>query len=207
MPYEGHSVSEAAVDLQAERNDSKTANTLAAIGVRIRELRQLRGMTLQALASASDLSPSMLSLVERGRASPSIGSLVVIASSLGVTMSDLITTEPASDERLVVRAADQHAMETANHVIRRLLRDDRARGISVAVNEYDPHTGNAIKPVAHEGFEYGFILEGVLTVEVDGVAYQLHPGDLIAYNSQRPHRFWNNGGARVKTLWFNLRRD
>jgi len=55
-----------------------TASTLAAIGLRIRELRQLRGLTLQALADVSGLSTSMLSLVERGRASPSIGSLIVI---------------------------------------------------------------------------------------------------------------------------------
>lgn len=184
-----------------------TASTLAAIGLRVRELRQGRSMTLQALAAMTDLSPSMLSLVERGRASPSIGSLVVIASALGVTTSDLIVCEPASDEKLVVRAADQHAVETAEHVVRRLLREDRARGVSVAVNEYAPHTGNAERPVAHDGFEYGYILEGKLTVEVDGVSYQLAEGDLIAYSSRRRHRFWNHGKKKVRTLWFNLKRE
>lgn len=184
-----------------------TASTLAAIGLRIRELRQARGMTLQALAATTDLSPSMLSLAERGRASPSIGSLVVIAGALGVAMSDLIVCEPASDEKLVVRASDQHAVETAQHVVRRLLREDRARGVSVAVNEYEPHTGNAEKPVTHDGFEYGYILKGKLTVEVDGVSYQLEGGDLIAYSSRRPHRFWNHGRKKVRTLWFNLKRE
>ncbi len=184
-----------------------TASTLAAIGLRIRELRQARGMTLQALAATTNLSPSMLSLVERGRASPSIGSLVVIASALGVTMSDLIVCEPTSDENLVVRASDQHAVETAQHVVRRLLREDRTRGVSVAVNEYQPHTGNAERPVTHDGFEYGYILEGKLTVEVDGDSYQLGAGDLIAYSSRRPHRFWNHGKKKVRTLWFNLKRE
>jgi transcriptional regulator with XRE-family HTH domain len=188
-------------------NVHATATTLAAIGVRIRELRQARSMTLQRLAATTDLSPSMLSLVERGRASPSIGSLVVIAGALGVTMSDLIVCEAASDEKLVVRASDQHAVETAQHVVRRLLRDDRARGVSVAVNEYQPRTGTAEKPVMHDGFEYGYILDGRLTVEVDGVAYQLEAGDLIAYSSRRPHRFWNRGKKKVRTLWFNLKRD
>lgn len=184
-----------------------TASTLAAIGLRIRARRQTRRMTLQTLAAKTGLSPSMLSLVERGRVSPSIGSLVVIASALGVTMSDLIVAEPTPDEQLVVRATDQHAVETAKHVVRRLLREDSARGVSVAVNEYAPHTGNAEKPVAHDGFEYGYILEGRLTVEVDGASYQLEPGDLIAYNSRRLHRFWNHGKTKVRTLWFNLKRD
>lgn len=184
-----------------------TASTLAAIGSRVRELRQARGMTLQALAAACDLSPSMLSLVERGRASPSIGSLVVVASALKVTMSDLIVGEPSADERLIVRASEQQAVETAQHVVRRLLREDRLRGVSIAINEYEPHTGSASKPVTHDGFEYGYIMEGTLTIEVDGVSHELERGDLIAYNSRRPHRFWNNGPRKVRTLWFNLKRD
>jgi transcriptional regulator with XRE-family HTH domain len=184
-----------------------TASTLAAIGLRIRELRLARGMTLKALAAKTELSPSMLSLVERSCASPSVGSLIVIASGLGVTMSELIVCEPTSDEKLVVRASDQHVVETAQHVVRRLLRDDIVRGVSVAVNEYAPHTGNAEKPVTHDGFEYGYVLEGKLTVEVDGTSYQLQEGDLIAYSSRRRHRFWNHGKKRVRTLWFNIRRD
>jgi transcriptional regulator with XRE-family HTH domain len=184
-----------------------TASTLAAIGLRIRERRQAKRMTLQALAAATHLSPSMLSLVERGRASPSIGSLVVIASALGIPMSDLIVREPASDEKLVVRASDHHAVETAQRVVRRLMREDRERGVSVAINEYAPRTGNADRPVTHGGFEYGYILEGSLTVEVDGVAYQLNAGDLIAYSSRRRHRFWNHGRKKVRTLWFNLKND
>lgn len=183
------------------------ASTLAAIGQRIREVRLGRSMTLQALAETSGLSPSMLSLVERGRASPSIGSLIVIASALDVAMSDLLAGEPAPEERLVVRTSDQSAVETAHHVIRRLLREDRSRGVAVALNEYEPHTGNANQPVAHSGFEYGFILEGKLTVEVEGTAYVLGSGDLISYSSRRPHRIWNHGSQRVRTLWFNLDRD
>ena len=80
--------------------------TLAAIGLRIRGARIARSMTLQALADVSGLSPSMLSLVERGRASPSIGSLIVIASALGVAMSDLIVEDSSTAENAVVRPAD-----------------------------------------------------------------------------------------------------
>ncbi len=90
-----------------------TASTLVAIGERIREVRQRRNMTLQVLAESTKLSVSMLSLVERGKASPSIGSLIVIASALGITMSDLIASEPDSGEELVVRASQHHVVETA----------------------------------------------------------------------------------------------
>jgi transcriptional regulator with XRE-family HTH domain len=184
-----------------------TANTLAAIGLRIRELRQSRALTLQELAEASGLSTSMLSLVERGRASPSIGSLIVIASALGVSMSDLLVSDAGSEEKVVVRASEARVVETASHVVRRLMREDRSRGVSVAVNEYAPHTGSAEHPITHDGFEYGFVLQGELTVELDGSKHVLRQGDLIAYSSRRKHKIWNHVRTKVRTLWFNLDRE
>jgi len=187
--------------------DNAAAAALAAIGLRIKEIRLSRGLTLQAVSDVSGVSPSMLSLVERGRASPSIGSLVVIASTLGVTMSDIVAGDPTPEEKLVVRASEPKAIETAQHVIRRLLREDRSRGLSVAVNEYAPNTGNADQPVAHGGFEYGYILEGELTVTVEETSYVLAAGDLISYSSRRPHRIWNYSQSRARTLWLNLQRE
>lgn len=183
------------------------ASTLAAIGLRMRELRLARGMTLKALAAKTNLSSSMLSLVERSCASPSIGSLVMIASALGVTISDLIAHEHASEDDLVVRGSERPTVETAKHVVYRVLRQDRARGISVTITEYAPNTANAEKPVTHDGFEYGYLLEGTLTVEVDGVPYELQAGDLISYSSRRRHRLWNRSNAKARTLWVNVRRD
>jgi transcriptional regulator with XRE-family HTH domain len=191
---------------EVETLPDAAAAALTAIGLRIKEIRVRRGMTLQILSDACGLSPSMLSLVERGRASPSIGSLVVIASSLGVTMSDLVG-DPLPEEKLVVRSSELHAIETARHVIRRVLREDKARGVSIAINQYESNTGNADRPIIHAGFEYGFILEGTLTVTVDGAPYVLEAGDLISYSSHRPHQIWNYSETRVRTLWVNITRD
>lgn len=187
--------------------DATTATALTAIGVRIREIRLAREMTLQSLATACGLSPSMLSLVERGRASPSIGSLIVIANALGVQMSDLIVDQKNDDEKLVVRADEQQVIETATHVMRRLVKEDRTRGISIAINEYAPHTGATEKPITHDGYEYGFVLDGKLTVEVDGTLHTMEAGDLISYSSRRAHRIWNHGKTHVRTIWINVQRD
>jgi transcriptional regulator with XRE-family HTH domain len=194
-------------DIASETTEETSSSVVAAIGSRLRALRQKHEMTLQQLADITDLSPSMLSLVERGLAAPSIQSLIVIANALNVTMSDLIVTEAPDEERIVIRASDQPFVKTAQNVIRRVLREDRSRGISMAINEYEPKTGSSLKRGAHSGFEYGFVLEGALTIELENVTYQLKAGDLIAFESKRPHRFWNNGSKRVRTLWINLTGD
>ena len=183
-----------------------TEKTLAVIGQRIRTLRKGRGMTLQALADATGLSSSMLSLVERGLASPSIGSLVVISEALGKSMSALIVDGTDTSDNLVVKARDAQVVETSLGVVRRVMKEDTENGVTVAVNEYAPHTGSSEQPLSHYGYEYGLLLEGSLIVEVDGINHLLQVGDLISYLSQRPHRIWNPGPKTARTVWFNTNR-
>ncbi len=183
-----------------------TEKTLVIIGQRIRELRKGRGMTLQALAEATGLSSSMLSLVERGLASPSIGSLVVISEALGKSMSALIAEGPDPQDKLVVRVDEARVVETSTGVVRRVMKEDTLNGTTIAINEYAPHTGSSEQPLSHYGFEYGLLLEGSLIVEVDGLNHVLQVGDLVSYSSQRPHRIWNPGPGTARTVWFNTHR-
>lgn len=183
--------------------DSATA-TLEAIGRRIRRIRSLRGLTLGALATEAGLSPSMLSLVERGRASPSLSSLVAIAKALGVALTRLVVDE--IDDEPVTRFHEQPVLETPKHVLRRVLRDDRVRGVMITHNEYAAGAGNSPTPIIHAGHEFGIVVDGELTVELDGVSYVLKPGDLIAHDSARPHRIWNYGRRPARAFWFNVSR-
>lgn len=180
--------------------------TLATIGARIRQFRIQKALTLQALGRVTGLSPSMLSLVERGKTSPSIGTLIVVCSALEVHMSDLVAIEDRTARDPVSRLGEQPVFQTSAGVRRRVLRADHVRGVEIAVNEYAPDTGNAAGPVHHAGFEYGIVLEGRLTVEVDGTQHVLQPGDMISYESSRDHRIWNDGSARARALWVNLER-
>lgn len=64
------------------------------LGTRIRGLRKARGLTLTALAQASELTAGYLSQLERNLAYPSIPALFNIARSLGVTIQWFFASEP-----------------------------------------------------------------------------------------------------------------
>lgn len=179
--------------------------TVVFLGNRIRELRQQRKLTLQELAESTGLSSSMLSLVERGKTSPSIGTLVAICSSLSIHMTDLFDDDSSTREP-VVRNADQPVYETPEGVMRRILRTDDARGIEIVFNEYEPGTGSGGEAIHHSGYEYGVVLDGKLRVEVEGRCYELKRGDSIGYSSKLPHRIENDGKRHARTLWVNLER-
>lgn len=180
--------------------------TVARVGNRIREIRSGRNLTLQMVAERTGLSSSMLSLVERGKTSPSIGTLVAITSALGVHMSDLFDKRGTETKEPVVRLAEQPLYVAVEGVQRRVVRSDDMHGIELVFNEYEPGTASGKEPMHHDGYEYGIVLEGRLTVELDGETYELFPGDCISYDSNVPHRIVNAGKKHVRAAWVNLTR-
>ena len=178
--------------------------TVALVGNRIRELRTNRNLTLQELAERTGLSSSLLSLVERGKTSPSIGTLVAISFALGIHMTDLFDNRTDATKEPVNRVENQPVYVTAQGVKRRVVRTDDLHGIELVFNDYEPGTGSGVAPVHHSGHEMGVVLGGKLTVEVDGSTYDLRPGDCIAYDSELPHKIVNNGRRHARAVWINL---
>ncbi len=91
-----------------------------AVGQRIRQLREERGLTAERLAFESELgSKGYLSDIEHGRASPSLRTLHVIADYLEVLLLDLLTfPEDGERQRLIDRSR-----WLGPGTVRRLLRD------------------------------------------------------------------------------------
>ena len=151
------------------------------------------------------LSASTPSLVERGKTSPSIGTLVAISYALGVDMRDLVSGDRPSERDPVSRREEQQEFDTRSGVRRRLLRDDRQRGPEAAINEHAPGTFSAVRPLHHEGFEYGALIEGKLVVQIgDGSTSSAR--HLASYNSGAPYRTSNPGKRMARALWVNLDR-
>ena len=186
--------------------EEEVSRTILLVGEHIRRQRQDRGLTLQQLADLADMSPSMLSLIERGRAAPSLASLAAIAQCLDTSLPNLIAGKEPKKDSILIKFEEQPLFETPDKVLRRILTDDRDRAVKITYNEYRPDIGNNPKGITHAGYEYGLCLEGTLTVEVEGVAYEMSSGDLITLESHRRHKIWNYGAVTARTIWINLNR-
>src|SRR5215208_666425 len=65
------------------QNDAVSVN----IGERLRELREAHNISMRALATKSGLSANALSMIERGKASPSVSTLYKLAEALGISIT------------------------------------------------------------------------------------------------------------------------
>jgi len=66
---------------------------LKQLGSRIRELRQLRGLTQQELAYRIGMEKSNLSVIENGKSNPQILTLVRLSSALEASLGEMLQFE------------------------------------------------------------------------------------------------------------------
>src|ERR1700744_3757465 len=64
------------------------------VGEGLRKHRQDAGMSLRALARKVGVSPSLISQIEHGKATPSVATLYAIVSELGISLDELFFDEP-----------------------------------------------------------------------------------------------------------------
>ena len=76
------------------------------VGGRLRVMREERGLSIRALARASGISANALSMIERGKSSPSVSTLYKVTDALGVPITTLFRTE-TKRVNVVFKKADE----------------------------------------------------------------------------------------------------
>ena len=159
------------------------------IGTTLKKLRKERKLTLKQLAQETGVSISFLSQVERGKSSVTLESLRKIADALHVDPSVFFAEQDTPDwtsrlERFYYKDLT-HGVNEANFV-----------PVLVTLHPGDSE-GN---PFAHSGYEFLFVVEGELTVEVAGERSTLAPGDSTMFDASQKHYWFNLTNQAVKFL-------
>jgi transcriptional regulator with XRE-family HTH domain len=184
------------------------------LGARLRASREAAGISLRELARRLDVTPSLLSQVERDLAQPSVGTLWAVVSELGISLDALFAPdgEPydvdTAPRTVVQRAGERTALDLEGGVRWERLTPAPDPGIVFAFVTYPPgQEADATRAVArHRGTEYGYLISGRLAVEVGDEAFELGPGDSIVFASDAPHRFRALGSEPTCAVWWNLGR-
>lgn len=169
-----------------------------AVGVRVRELREDRGLSLRALSDRCGLSINAISLIERGRSSPTVSSLHALTAALGVPIVDLFQAAEARGVVVVTRdrrlGHDEHGVRMES--LGTGLRDQQ---LAPFLFTLAPGAGGE-RPVRHPGQEFAHCLEGQVEYIVDGERHVLSAGDSLLLESTLPHAFRNASPRRARLL-------
>src|SRR5262249_29639027 len=172
---------------------AQPALDMAAIGRRLRALRQQRQLSLEALTARSGVSVSMLSTVERGQRVPSILVMGQIATALDTSIGRLVGEE-ATPRVIVMRTADQRVVIDPAGMERRSL-SPVLPGIEFELVRMTLPPGvhaGTFPPYGAGSREYLVVETGTLTLTLDGTEYRLHTGDCIYHDGDCEHGYRND---------------
>src|SRR5688572_14348110 len=170
-------------------------------GLRIRRLREGMDLSLRELAERSGVSAPMLSQVERGDTSPTLTVAGRIASGLELTLSQLLRLDEGQHV-VVVPEGSGRSRERGGHRTEELTPALPGQRADVSRHTLEPgaSTGGPSDPPMHEAGarETALVLEGTLTLVVDGEDHALQAGDAVTFDADLPHHFENRDSSQCE---------
>ena len=174
-----------------------------AIGGQLRELRQLKNLTLKEVSEKAGISVGYLSQLERNHSRLPIGVLKKISDALGVHMNWFFQQRDggdASERDIVVRAGNRRRLSfTGLGITEELLSPNLSGPLELLQSTIAP--GADSEDYSHDGAEAGLVLSGTLDLWVAGRHFTLGEGDSFSFKSTELHRCANPGKVPTRVLW------
>ncbi|HEX2373485.1 MAG TPA: cupin domain-containing protein [Actinomycetota bacterium] len=181
----------------------------AAVGRNVRGNRTRLAWTLDDLAARSGVSKGMLSQVEQARTNPSVATICRLATALGVSIASLVEAPEGPNARVV--RADEAVTIWPGGKQGSAARLMVGSGTSQQVELWDvrmvPGDGYGSEGHPSGTRELLLVIDGELTLELDGAAHRVGPGDAIAFVADRPHAYRNHGSAPLRYSLTVIHRD
>ena len=177
---------------------------MSAVSAAVKRLREEQGITLRELSKDVGVSPSFLSQVEQGKASPSLATLKSIADALQTTVGNLIGDNATqSSEKLVTKEAERKAFKQMGKGIQIFLLSEPNpyKQMQPLLFKISSDAGSGEKSYSHYGQEFIVVLKGSLEISLADKTYFLKKGDSIYFNSSTPHSFKNLNKGETEALW------
>lgn len=172
------------------------------IGNKVKELRVDAKLTLKELSSMTGLSTGFLSQFERGLTSIATDSLQRIASALEVDLSYFFS-KPSKKSGAIMRSYEKQVMKIdSSRYINYLFTSDATdkQMMPRMVDILPSEDSETLSDYQHEGEEFLYVLEGILTLFHNGNRYELYPGDSAHYSSKTIHNYANYTSKIVRIL-------
>ena len=168
------------------------------IGKSLKELRLRKDLTLEELASRSELTKGFLSQVERNLTSPSISTLEDILEALGTSLSEFF--EPEKEERITFGVQDFFVDEQEDYTIEWIIPNAQKNAMEPILLTLKPQAKSE-EMDSYNGEEFGYILKGSVQLIQGDKKYRLKAKETFYINGKKSHYLQNVGSTDAKILW------
>ncbi|MDQ0322497.1 transcriptional regulator with XRE-family HTH domain [Pararhizobium capsulatum DSM 1112] len=178
-----------------EKNARPTGRD-SALGNRLRVRRKQQKLTMQEVADQAGFSVGFISQIERGITVPSLVSLIAVCRALDLDVGSVFektrSAEPVTrrDARTIFGLGAMTGQDVTYERLSAAFPGNILRSTLI----HEP-PGYRSEPMTHEGEEIFYIIDGALSLELDGERVILEAGDTAHFPSTRVHATWNHTGS------------
>lgn len=167
------------------------------IGERLKKVRLDRGYTLKDVAGKSGYSKALISRIENGNVSPSINSLLKIASALEVKPHDLFLPAKDAEPTVVAKANRKKTrMDGGKVEVEFLTIQSADKKIEPLLMTIESGASAGSDLSGHNGEMWTMQLKGKLELTLGDKKHVLEEGDCAYFKTSIPHSLRNAGKGR-----------
>lgn len=161
------------------------------VGERLKEIRNIRQLTLDDVSDLTGVSKPMLGQIERGQSSPTINVLWKISTGLQIPLSFFCRQQKA--EYMVAGPDEENMIVEENGGMRAypLFPFDPAGNMEVFYLEFDPGVRHSSMPHVTDVEEYVFLVQGMLEIMVGAKAVCLQEKQSLRFRADICHEYHN----------------
>lgn len=177
------------------------------VGEKIKQIRELKNISIEDLAMRSNLDKEQIFQIEENKVIPSLAPLIKIARSLGVRLGTFLDDSEQLGPVVTLAGEKQKGASFSNKNMKArshmdffaLASDKSGRHMEPFMVEIKPGDVNDYMLSSHEGEEFIYVMEGCVEINYGKETYVLNSGDSIYYDSIVNHNVHagNDCNARI----------
>lgn len=174
------------------------------VGRKIAAIRKQKDLSIRELAKLSNVTPSLLSQLERGLSNPSLNTIKSISKALDVPLFTFFI-ENVSNKEMIVRK-DKRKIVTFpnnNNVVFEMLSPESVTSVEFAIVKLNPNASASDYQMSHKSQELAYILEGKVKLSMNEEEFILEKGDSVTIPLGTNHK-WENPFDEEAQLIFSI---
>ncbi|OEU64842.1 MAG: XRE family transcriptional regulator [Desulfobacterales bacterium PC51MH44] len=162
------------------------------IGMRIKSIREEKGLTLDQLSKLTGFDVELLASIESNQVQPQLGTIIKLSKALDSAFGRIVSgigdklysVTRKNEQKIVSRSTSKKGRKQV-YTYKSLAPEVKGRHMEALIVQLEENPDDEMS--VHEGEEFIYVLDGVVVIIVGEDKFELEPGDSIYYLSTIPH--------------------
>ena len=176
-----------------------TPKSVEEIGIRIKSVREEKGLSLDQLSKLTGFDVELLSNIESSKVQPQLGTIIKLSKALDSAfgrivsgVGDKLYSVTRKNEQKTVSRSTSRKGRKQLYTYKSLAPEVKGRHMEALIVQLEENPEDEMS--VHEGEEFIYVLDSTVLLNIGGDKFELEPGDSAYYLSTTPHLIASKSG-------------